>query len=191
MKLKRKNFKVQLQKATVKDVIRPAFNYVMFDKGFAVATNAHILVKSNLSLHGFTPEESDMLSGYGVASDAFKTVYGFEQVYVEMENGAPVFRCLKGGLTDAVTVKLEKEGVDGFGKFPNYEPVIPGEQLRTAVEILGLDLRYVSTAGDLLCGDNKQAAFYFHGDTRAALLRSTSLTFDDEVILIMPVMLKR
>jgi hypothetical protein len=189
MKLKRKNFKVQLQKATVKDVIRPAFNYVMFDKGFAVATNAHISVKSNLSLHGFTPEESDMLSGYGIASDAFKTVYGFEQVYVEMENGAPVFRCLKGGLTDAVTVKLEKVG--SFGKFPNYEPVIPGEQLRTAVEVLGLDLRYVSIAGDLLCGDNKQAALYFHGDTRAVLLRSTSLTFDDEVILIMPVMLKR
>lgn len=61
----------KLNLITSSDDFRPALQYVVINNGYFVATNAHLLVKQHLSLHGFTDEEIGYLNGKAIHKELF------------------------------------------------------------------------------------------------------------------------
>ncbi len=59
----KKNFRTKISLVCSTDSLRPSLTHVYFDNGFAVATDAHILIKSPLKEHGFEREEIELLQG--------------------------------------------------------------------------------------------------------------------------------
>lgn len=181
MKNERKNFLSQLDKACSLDELRPVLNYVIFRDGYAVATDAHILVKSDLELNGFISEEIEQLNGKGIHYSVFKEI--FKHHHVTVDNGFFVCYNKKG-------VKFEYE-IDDMSemKYPDYEQVIPTETKEVSNIALNAKLIEKISKLTMMPKNNKSVVFKFHGANKAVLIRGNSFTFNQELILIMPQMI--
>ena len=175
----KKNFKAKLNLACGNDDLRPILNYIYFNNGNAVATNAHILIISPLRLHGFELEEIQRLEGYCISAELFKTILKFHRVYVGSEG---VILC-KSKTGDSFEVKLDlmvKHGV-----FTNYEAVIP--KSRREINEIGLNLNLLALAKDLIVTEiSGNAKINLFGKDKAVVIESNEILMSGQTLLIMP-----
>lgn len=174
--MQQKNFKNNLAAALSKSDPREVFKHVYFQDGKAVATDAHVLVESPLSLHGFSDSESENLEGYCMSIDQFKQIKSFHRIEVTSKGVVTCF--MKDGGKATATLKPMIE----VGHFPNYKHVIPTKV--EAIESIGLDFNLLNRVKDLLVieGKTKAAQFTFTGRNRGVLINDGS----GQTILIMP-----
>lgn len=179
-KTMKKNFKTKLHLACGTDDLCPVIQFVIFEDGNAVCTDAHMLVKQSLTLHDFTPEEVAIMNGKALHMDKFKEVLRYQFVEAKEEG----LQCEKG----AVNVLIKWSDLDGI--YPRYKEVIPKEGQGCAVQRIGMSLKLLAKLKDIAINENIGAELYFHGDSRAVIVTTVTGGFTDELIMVMPVALK-
>lgn len=139
--------------------------------------------KQHLSLHDFTPEEIEKMEGKAIHRDVFKEVKRFDIVTVE--DGHLI--CAKNN----VVCKFRMEELDELGmKFPNYKAVIPEIDKTEKLSEIELSLVLLEKARKITMGAESGVRFRFYGASKAVLLRGTNLLWSEEIIILMPKMMK-
>ena len=174
--MQQKNFKSNLAAALSKSDPREVLKHVYFKEGKAVATDAHVLVESPLSIHGFSDSESENLEGYCMSIDQFKRIKAFHRIEVDAKGVVTCFS--KDGSKTTEILKPMSE----VGRYPDYKRVIPTNV--EAIESIGLDFNLLNRVKELLVkeGKTKSAKFTFTGHNRGVLINDGS----GQIILIVP-----
>tara|TARA_R110002049_G_scaffold224712_4_gene396512 strand:+ start:10640 stop:11179 length:540 start_codon:yes stop_codon:yes gene_type:complete len=178
--MEKRNFKSKISLACGSDNFRPAMEHLCFEDGLIVATDAHILIKQSIKLHGFTDEEIEILNGKFLHRDAFDEIYKYRNVTVTKKG----FLCKNKN----VTCLIEFSKVEF--SYPKWRNVIPTGELHDIDEI-GINTHFLKIAGKISLSENKALRFHFYGKTKAIILSSLKsyITLDEEMILIMPAQL--
>lgn len=95
MKKETKNFNknAKMHLACAKDELRPTFALIHFIKGFAYASESHILVKNPISeISNFNEQEISALDGKSIHMNLYKEMLKYDDVLIS-EDG---FECTKG-----------------------------------------------------------------------------------------------
>jgi len=137
----RKNFRSNLARCCATDKMRPVQNRIAFIDGMAVATNAYLIIESDLKLHGFTAEEIAIMNGKQLHRTTFALIYKEKSILVT-ELG---FKNLQG-----VIFPFCQENE----QFPDYKNVIPKfPELPTDccfVNCISIDYKLIKLLGDAL-----------------------------------------
>lgn len=193
----KKNFKRKLSivcKKTSKDDL-DALQYLHFKNGFVYATNAHILVRQSLKSHDFSDNEIALLDGVCMHKDVFDVIYQYEEIYITKEGEKTYVEGTKGRVTAKYALKTcEKEGIAAI----NFEAVLPQGKLRLNPKVLfGVNVEYLALLKSVVLSEHQEGPIvqmFFQGDgsmaTRAIVIRSSDFKLEDEMIIIMPVILK-
>lgn len=176
MKTEKKNFTKKLNLVCGADDLRPVLQYIAFENGCAICTNAHVLVKRSLKLDGFTDEEIEQMNGKFVHKDTYKDLLRYD--WVEVKDGA--FHCTKGKLNAIVSFNSSE------GLYPNWRAVIPvGET--TEIGEIGIGAQNLKLIMSIASDANTR--FKFYGANKAVLIKGSETGWDEETILIMPTLL--
>ena len=170
----KENFKSKLNLACSNDDLRPVMQYIIFRNGYVVCTNAYILVKQHLSLHGFTDEEISQMNGKAVHKDTFKEILRYDQVKVISGQ----FVCSKG----RVTVKIDFDRIQG--NYPNYEAVIPKGKPEPSV--VRLNVKSIALVKDLTVDEISYVDIFTYGEKKGTIFSSGWYGMDKEIIMLMP-----
>lgn len=174
--MKTKNFRTKLNLACSNDGLRTVLQYISFDDGYAVATDAHILVKQSLKEHGFTKDEITIMNGKFLHKDAFVEIFRYDYVSVDI-NG---FTCIKG----LVKCIIGFSEIDG--KYPIYGKIF--ENLKEEVlSDIGIDLNLLKKISQITISCSKKMKFTFHGTNKGILISPTGADSVSETILLMPI----
>lgn len=175
----KKNFRTKLHLACGDEKFRPAMQHIVFKDGYALATNAHLLIKQKLELHNFSKDEIKQMEGKTIHKDTFLEIYRYD--FVTIENGN--FVCKRGN----VEAKFELKKPDF--KFPNFDEVFPNESEAIPLTEIGIDLKYLNIMLQISCGNDNQMVFKFNRPNKAVLMRNDKLSWEDEMLLVMPFMI--
>ena len=83
--MKRTNFNknVLMHLATSNDIYRTNFNFIWFKNGLAYASNAHIIVRQNISeISNFNDEQIALLEGKRIHAASYKQILKYESVQI-------------------------------------------------------------------------------------------------------------
>ena len=172
----KKNFKKKLHLICGTDDLRQALQYVAFEDGYQVCTDAHILVKRSLELDDFLPTEIKQMNGKFLHKDVYKEILRYDFVSIVDEK----IHCVKG------EIKAVFEFSTLESKFPNWKAAIPNDSIIECDEI-GMSAKILKLVHSV--SSNDQTRFKFYGKNKAILVRGSETTWDEETILIMPIML--
>lgn len=176
-----------------KDDLRPHLMHVFVTKEYVVATNAHIMGWANTDLvfeAGFIsaiPEQ-----GIYIHAEDWKKMNGCDNVAWK---DATTIRIIKKNKRD-VLIETESEDTAG-GKFPQWQAVIPAEDMACDVGRFGINHKFLATMGDFLqsgCPYMAGTRMDFFGELKAPILSPISqedLTRMEFGGLIMPMMLDK
>lgn len=176
MKVEKKNFTKKLNLVCGTDELRPILMYVAFQNGCAICTNAHVLVKRSLKLDNFTDEEIEQMNGKFVHSDTYKELMRYD--HIEVVDGA--FQCTKGEVN--ATIQFNTPPTE----YPNWLSVIP---VGDTVELgeVGIGAQNLKLVQSLASDSNTR--FKFYGPSKPILIKGSETGWDEEMILIMPLMI--
>lgn len=176
------NFLKGFDTITGKDVTRPIMMGVCFDDGFAIATDAHKLVKVDMQFYGLSFEDRNILDGYFMSNDVLKECKASIGQRVEIDEDCIVFI---SGISEAKRLKLTK--TESLGKYPNVNAVIPKQS--KAIDRFGLNYQYaldIQKVYTAIC-DMSELITTTHGEGRAITIKSKDGLFFS---LIMPILIK-
>lgn len=182
MKVQKHNFKTALHLACAKDAAHPAWQQVVFQNGKAVATDAHVVVAQSLSAHGFSEAEIEKLNGWAIQRDVFAQIVKFDRI--EIGYGEIVAH---KGVTTA-TFKMVRDGE--VGKFPNWQAVLPDGNNTVEIAKTGFSLAIMERIAKITLADDKTVSIRFFGEGRIMLLCGNGVSLEDEVIGLMPCVIK-
>jgi len=178
--MKTKNFRKKLSIACSNNDLRPVLQCIYFDEGFAVATDAHIIVKQSLREHGFNEVEIEIMNGKFLHKDAFNEVFRYDNVKVSEEG----FNCIDK--KNNVSALIRFSHIEG--KYPNYKSLFETDKQKEVDEI-GLKGSLLKRINDISLSCIKTYKFQFYGKNRGIKITPTDLTELDECIILMPVMI--
>ena len=158
-----------IDKIVVNDQLRPAMNHAYIDKGHIIATDAHALVKIDLSFFGIDQEGADLLEGKCIDKETLQKLGAIKakQSFAITEQGF----CLMKSNSLIPSVIYPIQLMNEVGNYPNYDAVIPtviSEQDQTSLNanlLLNVDNVFssVNTEGKIL-------QINFHGRNKAVTL---------------------
>lgn len=187
-KTEKKNFVTPIHLFCGGDDLRPSMMRVLFEDGKAVATDAHMLIRQALTCHGFTPEEIAFMEGKQVSGKTIKEIMRYDHVTVDKSG----FNCTKGDI-QATFPFVEYEE-----KYPNYKPIIEKIDIGHVEPVteIGFNLNLLERIKKVALSSSsyagtRTATFEFYGASKAMLVTTAEKGYEDEMILIMPVMLGR
>lgn len=177
--MKTKNFRKKLSIACGNDDLRSALQYISFNDGYAICTDAHILVKQSLKEHSFTEDEIKIMNGKFLHKNAFNEVFRFDYVTVS-EDG---FTCRKSNVKSVIGFSDLDE------RLPNYMNVL--NELKKPVELseIGFSSSLLKKISDVSLSYIKSHRLKFYGKNKGVLFSPTDVDENDETILIMPIQL--
>jgi hypothetical protein len=112
--MKRKiNFLSRIHLCCSHDELRPSLSHVYFENGYAVATDAHVLLKQKLSLICDVPEWADILEGKFIHYAAFEKIIKAPAIKVENEG----VRCIYPFYETLYSYSIP-------GKYPDYNIIL-------------------------------------------------------------------
>lgn len=171
------------------DALRLAMQHIYFKDGWLYATDAYILVKQKIDLHGFSPESIKLLDGKLLHKDSIKTL-GKCTLFSISNDGTEIQGIINKN--QYITVKLINEDVNL--KFPNCNAVIPKDDMQTDVGAIGINAKYLMTLQTALIGGECGLKLTFHGKERAILAHTILNDNDlnvDQIGLIMPLIIDK
>lgn len=179
----KRNFDKKLSLMCGNDDLRPIFDYLIFDKGYIIATDGYILFRQSLKLYNFEDHEISIMNGKAIHKKVFDEILRYDIVSVQENN----FVCSKG----KIVAKFEMTNLAALElKFPNYEPLL-NEAINSKGEIneIGLNINLLSKIKSVTKAENGVVRFKFYQKNRAVLINGIELSYDEEIILLMPTML--
>ena len=175
-----------LDKIVCKDDLRPVMGVAYIDKGNIVATDAHHLVRIDLSFFGISQEDAELLEQKCIDIDTLKKLGALKasQRWFINEQGINVYKA-----NGNVGLIYPLEDMQEIGKYPNYNAVIPESQVELSHfgvnSQLMLNVEKVYSGNGV--GDPSQLKVMLHGTNRPITMRSGC---DKFLGLVMPVNLK-
>ena len=175
----KRNFKRPLHEACSKIETQPSMNYLIFEDGNIVATDAHVILIQSLYGHGFTESEIDQLEGKAIHREVFKDILRYD--HIEVVDGSIVAK--KGKIK--VNIKLETLQEQEGDAYVNYKSLIDSASNTCNVEvpIIGFDLNLLARIAKLTLNDLGQVEFNFKGQGKACIVSGIGC---DEQFLVMP-----
>lgn len=175
-KNEKKNFSTPLHLACGKNEIRPAFEYVWFDKGYAYASDANFAIKQHVETY-HTIMESENLNGHCIHYKAMAAIIKYDQA-VATEEGIKCWN--ENSSSDAFFPYATIET-----KMPNFEVALTLPEVES-VDIIGFNPYYMGLAGKLLKSEVgvSNIRCTFHGKTRGILLEEIGCP--NQIVVIMP-----
>jgi len=174
-------FKRPIDSILDKDTRREAMSGVYFHKGALVATNGNILVRQNLAQYGFLTEHLEHIEGKFLLQSTFSKIRGFALMGILEDKIVCYTNDLKTR-AEFYWHKLEHT-------YPDYEALLEKADEVYPVEKIGLNFKNLSLVSGILLEKGGNGEFLFTGENRSLLIKSIGYTWDDESILIMPVLL--
>lgn len=176
-----KNFRTPLHSICGNDDLRQALQYVYFENGFAYATDAYKIMKSALSLHDFTEEESRLMNGKFIHKSAFAKLFKYNHV-TATETG---FSCIKND------VKCDIYYSDFDGKYPNCENLLQNyiEKGSSEIKQIGINPKYLESLCKLFVKDIVAAnKFIFTGENKGIIVLDHESSLEDhkQIGILMP-----
>lgn len=161
----RKNFNksIKLYDVAGGDINRPAMQCILFQNGYAYATEAHMMIKARLEdITNFAPEEIAILEGKMISADSLKRIYSHQTV--EVTNDGIIAKDTETGCKITYTY-ADPETV---GKFPNCEKVLADamESPLHAKDVIGINYGMLDTLTNAMgCKDNAKLEIRNNGNT--------------------------
>ena len=167
-----------LHLACGKDDLRPSLQQVYFKDGYAYASDGHILVKTSLEYFGF--HNVKKLDGKAIHCKQFEQIVkskviviaGDDCIAVKSDNGTATFNYASEDI-----------------KAPIFENVIPTKETES-ISNIGINAKVLQTALKCFITDRYDFKFSFYGNLSPILITEDSGDYDDQLILIMPIILK-
>lgn len=177
------NFKKDLSIACGTDDLRPIFQYVIFENGYAICSDATIVVKHNLLNYDFTEEEIELLNGKCLHKETFKEISRYD--YIEIEEDK--LNCLKHNVKTTFYLK----DLQDIGKYPNIKAVINDKIDSEKIENIGISLKLINKIQKLSLTEDKGKGFdmKFNGKNKIILIKGIGLTWEEETFGLMPKLL--
>jgi len=176
MKKNKRNFKSKLHLASSKDDLRETMQKIIFENGYVITTDAHVLVKQKLSAHGFSEEEVKHLEGKSLNRETFAEILRYD--WIEVIEGFII--AVKG------KIKVQFE-LDLKGSYPRYEQIIPTEGNECEINEIGFDLNLMKLVNDVTLSDSGLMKTKFYGKNKPIILSGTEFKEGEELILLMPI----
>lgn len=178
-KVVKKNFKSKLHLIASNDELRPVLQVIYFDNGYAIVTDAHMLVKQSLKLHDFDDFEIEQMNGKYLHAKGFKEVLKYDHVTVE---GGKLI-CVK----DELEVQITLKEMETLGKYPNYGAVIPAMKDNAPVKQITLNSKFLAKIANVTVGEYSEVSFAFFDESKAVICKGKNLDWNEETILVMPI----
>jgi len=178
MKIKKK-FRTKLSIACSSDQLRPAMSHLAFRKGMVLATDAHILVQQKLSLHNFTEDEIKQMEGKVIHKDTFNEMYRYDVIKVIDGH----FVCTKGEITAKFPL------IEPDFRYPDFTSALPKDSEKEPLSSIDVSLVLMEKAGKLTLSQSGITEVKFTTPTKGIQIKAMDLTWEDELILVMPAML--
>lgn len=190
------NFPSPLHLVTSNDELRPAMSAVWFQNGYAVATDAHILIRQSFKFLSDYIENIELLEGKCIHRNAFARIFREKQIIVEAEG----IRSLdKDGNNFFYPYSNGSKPENFMGtdiKFVRYSEII--EQAIADCKASTLNYNGIGINIEILARLNK--AFYHETQNntfrfsfpsapqKPILIEATSVSREEQCAIIMPVM---
>lgn len=179
--------KFKLDLACTKDDTRPAMNHIFVTPKVCVATDANVLVVVPTHMifnYDFAKNVPD--EGILIHREDWKKLLSYDVVYWKNE--------IKGNIIEAVSSKkrkliIEAETQEKVGKFPNWEAVIPSEEMTKNISTIGLNFEKALTVQKAL--NFESCKLVFTDSLRPILVYSRDNSINDRSEpygIVMPVM---
>ena len=160
--------------------LRPFLEYIIFDHGYAYATNARILAKVNLqTLTGLEPEETSKLNGFCIHKDAYKILVGHDIEEITDDETPSIVCRIKANTFSFQLYPNEKI------KPPKYEEILKAEGEHHPIEKIAINGKMFNDLAESL-GQSRVKMDFF---TESSKIIVTPIDADylDVKGLIMPV----
>ena len=173
-----------LDKVVCKDDLRPVMGVAYIDKGNIVATDAHHLVKIDLSFFGIAQEDAELLEQKCIDIDTIKKlgVLKANQKWFINEQGINVYKAN----SSKVGLIYPLEDMQEIGRYPDYNAVIPS--LEVEQSSFGLNPQLMLNVEKIYAGhkekDESALKIVLHGRGSAITMKSKCAKF---LGLVMPV----
>lgn len=174
--MKTKNFRKKISLACSDDDLHPILQHIFFDEGYAIATDARLLLKQSLKDNGFTQDEISIMNGKYLHAEAFNEIFRCDMVTVS-EDG---FTCRKG----AVKCLIEFSDI-GDSKYPNWKAFIPYLNTAQPVAAIGINIKLLDIVNKITLSYTKALKFTFTAPNRGIIITPID-DGADEMILVMP-----
>ncbi len=148
------NKNVRMDLACAKDELRPALGCIYFKDGYAYASDAHILIKNDISeISTLDQEGIEKLDGKLLNADSYKNLLKYDKISISDDG----IECTKGGDKAFFYFAENLE-------YPDAEKLIQGVLSENIVPLpqIGLDLELTNTIGKALF-EAKQTLMSFRG----------------------------
>jgi hypothetical protein len=159
-----------IDKVVANDDLRPTLSHAFIDKNQIIATDAHCLVKINLSFFGLDQESMDYLEGKCIDKETLQKLGAMKtnQQFIINEQG---FCLVNKNFKVSVIYPLGK--MEEIGKYPNYEAVIPEEIKEQNCTSLNAKLfLYLDTIFTNCIYSEGELKMNFHGTNKGVTLNS-------------------
>lgn len=176
------NFKLHL--ATSKDRLRPALQSILVTKENIVATDAHIMAVIPTALV-FNKESIELLPDKGLLIDAqiWKLIYSADSIFIYMEgSGYKIAGYFKSKPSAEFRAEINGEA----GNFPNWHQVIPTEDKREPMPIIGINAKLLMNLSDAIDASNG-LKLETNGSQKGIIVKPIGLDTGEPYGLIMPI----
>lgn len=171
-----------------KEAYSEAFRYVWFSRGYAYASNRHIVVRANIkNISSFTEEEIALLDGKKIERDLFKQLLKHEYVdiredgfYAQEENKEVLYRF--DSKEDIKMPKFENIIQDAIQATKHGTPL-------TAIGISAVEFQYLAKAIGAEGSLSNKLALRFSNPNSAIIVEHCNELIDFTIGLIMPILL--
>lgn len=176
------NFLKGFDKITSKSHLIPALCGIYFDRGHAIATDTHKLVKVSLELYRL--ENCNLLDGYFIPNEVLSELKVKKNQMIFIEKGSVVCVGASGRIIKTLPLVLMEE----VGECPDYEAVTPKE--KAPVERFGMNGKFLTDIQNIYTmsgyGDGNTLSINTHGENRTMSLTDEQGLFTG---LLTPIMI--
>lgn len=161
---------------------RPALEYVLFDNGYAYASNAHILAKVSLKTLAYLDDgDYEKLNGYCIHADALKLLAHYDNIQIEDDGETLSIVChiRENTITFGLT---RKESIIP----PDYEAVLKAEGEHMPIEKIGIEKTFLNNLTDAI--GLKRVKMDFYSESSKIIVTPINEDYLDVKGLIMPIM---
>jgi len=182
----KRNFKTKLHLICANDDLRPSMSYIYFEKGFLYCTDAHIMIKQKIDLHGFDEDEIKFMEGKMIHRESFKELLKHKYVKVTKEGFEAIIDS-----ENSILFKFSTRQDDFVAKMQKTLTEFKWEK----IDEIGFNYKFLSRLSD--CFINPMAnhgsiCLQFQAANRAIrVVPNDSLAVEDQFGILMPVIINK
>ena len=185
----------KLHKACANDDLRTAMHYILFNNGYAYATNAHIAVRANLhNISALSDEEIAKLNGYLIHKDQYEMMLKYSTI----EIGDGIITLIKTESKASTVIQLKKlartiedveNGNGEYIRYPKVDEVINNDLSIEPLQKFGFNYSHLGRIISAMGLDSKKVGLRFTSHGKQMIVLGVEPGIDVRGI-IMPVLLE-